>query len=129
MEENNISPVTEDVKEENVMMEESQSVEADENNTNNMVEDEKETDNIDELREQARLKAEKQQKKIREKELKSGKKCKVAGIIAAVAGVLEVYFGFSAGSATSMCIGVAFICAGYFYYNMGKRLNRKYHVS
>ena len=63
MEENNISPVTEDVKEENVMMEESQSVEADENNTNNMVEDEKETDNIDELREQARLKAEKQQKK------------------------------------------------------------------
>lgn len=86
-------------------------------------------DNINELREQARIKAEKKQQKIREKEIKSGKKCRIAGIIAAVSGVLEVYFGFSASSSSTMCIGVAFICAGYFYYNMGKRLDRKHNVS
>ena len=136
MEEKNISPVNEDEKEVKKGTEEAVVTETKETNINktdiietDTVENEEDSDNIDELREQARLKAEKQQQKIREKELKSGKKCRIAGIIAAVAGVLEVYFGFSAGSATSMCIGVAFICAGYYYYNMGKRLDRKYHVS
>lgn len=86
-------------------------------------------DNIDQLREQARLKAQKQQQKIKEKEMKSGKKCRIGGIVAAIAGILEIYFGFSAGNINTMVIGVAFICAGYFYYNLGIKLDRKYHVN
>lgn len=90
---------------------------------------EEEKDNLEELREQARLKAQKKQQKIRQQEINSGKKCRIGGIVAAVAGILEIYFGFSAGNATTMVIGLSFICAGYFYYNMGKRLDRKHHVN
>lgn len=92
-------------------------------------EQEEEKDNLDDLREQARLKAQKRQQKIREQEINSGKKCRIGGIIAAIAGVLEIYFGFSSANATTMVIGLSFICAGYFYYNMGKRLDRKHHVN
>lgn len=90
---------------------------------------EEEKDNLEELKEQARLKAQKKQQKIREQEINSGKKCRIGGIVAAVAGILEIYFGFSAGNVTTMVIGLSFICAGYFYYNMGKRLDRKHHVN
>lgn len=116
-EKNNIETSIDETKEESIQDNEEEKIEDDNK------------DNIDELREQARLKAEKQQQKIREKGIKSGKKCRIAGIVAAIAGVLEVYCGFKSSSSANMCIGVAFICAGYFYYNMGKRLDRKYNVS
>ncbi|MCM1497112.1 MAG: DUF308 domain-containing protein [Clostridium sp.] len=90
---------------------------------------EEQEDNLEELKEQARLKAQKRQQKIRQQEINSGKKCRIGGIVAAVAGVLEIYFGFSSANATTMVIGLSFICAGYFYYNMGKRLDRKHHVN
>lgn len=81
---------------------------------------------LEKMREQARKKGEKnrkKQKKLQEKQQKSGKKCKISGIIAAIAGILEIFFG--GGSSTNICIGITFICIGYFYYNLGKRMDRE----
>lgn len=88
--------------------------------------DSEEKENLEKMKEQARKKAEKnrkKQQKLQEKQKKSGKKCKIAGIVAAIAGILEIFFG--GGSSTTICIGITFICIGYFYYNLGKKMDRE----
>lgn len=85
-----------------------------------------EEDNIEELREQLRKKQEKKLKRMEKtKNRDDEKRLKISGIVAAIAGILEIFAGLNTGSSMQICIGITFICCGYFFFNLGKRAQRE----
>lgn len=69
-------------------------------------------------------KREKRKKKAEKIKARDDKKrYRISGVVAIVAGVIEVLWGLvrQSGSGTNLVLGSTFICLGYLYYKMGKR--------
>lgn len=73
----------------------------------------------------SKKKSEEQYQKFKRQQEKGGKKCKISGIVAAIAGGLEFLAGLMNGSSTNLCLGLLFICMGYLYYNLGKKYDNQ----
>lgn len=83
-----------------------------------------ESDNLEKIKEDIKKRSEKKYQRLKKQQEKGGKKCKISGIVAAVAGGLEFLAGLMTGNSMSLCIGLLFICMGYFYYNLGKKYDQ-----
>ena len=82
---------------------------------------EEESDHLEQMREQARKTSEKKKKAKKQKQRNSKKRLHIAGIVAAVAGVLELLNGLMIGNTTYVCLGILFIVIGYFYYHLDRK--------
>lgn len=84
-----------------------------------------EQDNLEQIRADIKRKNEKKMKKLQEQQKTGGKKCRISGIVAAVAGGIELLAGLASGNSNNLVLGLAFLCIGYFYYNLGKKFDKK----
>lgn len=84
-----------------------------------------EQENLEQMRRDIQKRNEKKMKKLQEQQKTGGKKCRISGIVAAIAGVIELLAGLMNGNSTNLVLGLTFMCIGYFYYNLGKKLDKK----
>lgn len=75
------------------------------------------------LKKQIRKREKRKKKEEKRKARNDKKRYQISGIVAVVAGVIEVLSGFGKqhGSGTNLVLGSTFICLGYLYYTMGKK--------
>ena len=92
-----------------------------------VVENDVEADeSIELMRQQLREKQQKNLKRIEKNSKRNDvKRYKISGIVAGIAGVLSVVSGVINGDYTMECMGITFICCGYFFWNMAKRSERE----
>lgn len=83
-------------------------------------------ESIELMRQQLREKQQKNLKRIEKNSKRNDvKRYKISGIVAGIAGVLSVISGVINGDYTMECMGITFICCGYFFWNMAKRSERE----
>lgn len=113
-----------DLKESELSIEEDKKEESEKNEEQIEV-DSSEQDNLEQLRNDIKKKNDRKMKKLQEQQKTGGKKCRISGIVAAIAGGIELLAGLLGNNSNNLVLGLAFLCIGYFYYNLGKKFDKK----
>lgn len=71
------------------------------------------------------MEEQKQKKKKKQKNRDDAKRYKIAGVVAVIAGIIELISALLASSGMDLIFGLTFCCLGYLFYNMGKRAAEK----
>lgn len=84
-----------------------------------------EEERLQQMRKDIQEKSERQRQKMQKAQQSGGKKCRISGIVVAVCGVFWLLAGLAVNDAKNICIGAAFVAVGYYYYNYGKKYDKK----